>query len=207
MGTQLPLVEIIKQHITKHAINFLLFGMAMVIFMIINPVVQPASAQAGKAGIKIGTFDSRVIALAWSRSEAFKAHMVRINQESEAAEKAKDSTKLKELSVSMMSFQHLLHQMVFSNASAGFVMAVVRDKLPELAKKEGVTMIVSKWELPFADASVQAVDLSMKVAALFNASEDISKMAGEIAGQEPVPLDEMDIDGDMLDLYCRRFGK
>lgn len=191
----------------KHAINFRLFGMVMAILMIMSPMVKQAIAQAGKAGIKIGTCDTRVVALAWSRSQWFKDHMVKIGQESEAAEKAKDTVKLKELSVSMMSFQHLLHQMVFSNGSAGFLMSLVKDKLPELAKKEGVMMIVSKWELPFADASLQTVDLSLKVAALFNSSEEISKMAGEMTRQEPVPLDEMDIDGDILDLYCRRFGK
>ena len=157
--------------------------------------------------MKIGTYDSRVVTFAWSRSEFFKQQMIKITHKSDSAEKVNDTARVKELSVEMMSYQHLLHQMVFSNGSVGIVMAQVKEKLPGLAKTAGVTVILSKWELNYLDPSVETVDLTNQVAQLFQPKEDIAKMAGEISAQPPVQLDELGIETDMLDSYCRRFGK
>jgi hypothetical protein len=157
--------------------------------------------------IKIGTYDSRTIIFAWSRSDALRQHLIKLNQQSDSATKANDTARIKELSVGAMSFQHLLHQMVFSTGSVASYMTVIKDKLPELAKKEGVSLIVSKFELNYHDPSIEIVDLTNQVAALFQPKEDISKMAADIANQPPVPIEELGIETDMLDGYCQRFGK
>ena len=106
-----------------------------------------------------------------------------------------------------MSFQHLLHLMVFSNGSAAWIMGLVKDKLPGLAREEGVIAILSKWELTFGDPSVETVDLTSKVAGLFGPKDNIDKMAAEISKQAPVPIDDFSIETEMLDGYCKRFGK
>jgi hypothetical protein len=106
-----------------------------------------------------------------------------------------------------MSYQHLLHLMVFSNGSIGFVMAIVKDKLPELAKTVGVSVILSKWELNFIDPSIEIVDLTSQVAQLFQPKENIDQMSKDISAQQPIPIDEFGIEIDMLDGYCNRFGK
>ena len=166
-----------------------------------------ASAQKKSAVIKIGTYDSRTIIFAWSRTDLLKQYMIKLNQQSDSAKKAHDTARIKELSVQAMSFQHLLHQMVFSTGSVASFVAIIKDKLPELAKTEGVSIIVSKYELNFSDPSIQVVDLTKQVAALFQPRENIDKMAAEIASQSPVPIEEMTIEKDMLDGYCKQFGK
>jgi hypothetical protein len=133
--------------------------------------------------------------------------MAKIGQQSDSARKVHDTARVKELSVEAMSFQHLLHQLVFSNGSVSSFITVVKDKLPELAEKEGVNFIVSKWELNYNDPSFEVIDLTRQVAALFRRKEDISKMAGDIAGKAPVPIEELGIEIEMLDQYCTRFGK
>lgn len=132
--------------------------------------------------------------------------MTKFARQSDSATKANDTARLKELSVGIMSYQHLLHQMIFSNGSIIMAMNIVKDKLPELAKNEGVSMIVSKWELNFSDPSIAIIDVTDQVAKLFNPKENIDKMAADIKKQEPVPLEDLTIEGDMLDLYCKRFG-
>ena len=166
-----------------------------------------APAQKKSAVIKIGTYDSRTIIFAWSRTDLLKQYLIKLNQRSDSAKKANDTARIKELSVQAMTFQHLLHLMVFSTGSVASFMAVIKDKLPELAKKEGVSIIVSKWEINYSDPSFEIVDLTKQVAALFQPKENIDKMAADISGQPPVPIEEMGIETDMLDGYCRMFGK
>ena len=164
-------------------------------------------AQQKSAAMKIGTYDSRIVTFAWSRSDFFGQRLAKIRQQSDSAEKAHDTVKLKEVSVGAISYQHLLHQMVFSSGSAAFIMALVKDKLPGLAKSAGVSIILSKWELTWSDPGVEIVDLTSQVAALFNPKDNIDKMAGEMTKQDPIPIDHLDIENDMIDGYCKRFGK
>ena len=166
-----------------------------------------AFAQKKSAVLKIGTYDSRIVTFAWSRTDLLKQHMMKIGQQTDSSRKANDTARIKEISVEAMSYQHLLHQMVFSTGSVASIMTIIKDKLPELAKKEGVSIIVSKWELNYNDPSIQGIDLTNQVAALFQPKENIDKMAADIAGQAPVPIEELGIETDMLDGYCRMFDK
>ncbi|MEI8060603.1 MAG: hypothetical protein WCG67_10635 [Ferruginibacter sp.] len=133
--------------------------------------------------------------------------MIKFNQQIDSAEKVRDTIRIKELSIWIMSHQHLMHQMVFSNGSIGFIMENVKGKLSELAKSKGVSIILSKWELSFSDPSIEIIDLTTPVAALFQPKENIEKMASEISREEPVPLNEFSIEAELLDYYCQKFGK
>ncbi|MCX6277986.1 MAG: hypothetical protein NT004_07800 [Bacteroidetes bacterium] len=164
-------------------------------------------AQKKPTGLKIGTYDSRIITFAWSRSDYFKQHMKIFSMQNDSAQKANDTARIKELSIQAMSFQHLLHLMIFGTGSTTIIIDIVKDKLQELAKKEGVSMIVSKYEVNFADPSVEIIDLTNLIAQLFKPTENIDKMAGEISKVQPVPLEELTIENEMLDLYCHRFAK
>lgn len=175
--------------------------------LFVSMISVQAFAQKKSSAIKIGTYDSRTIIFAWSRTDALKQYMMKIGQKTDSATKAHDTARIKEVSVEAMSFQHLLHQMVFSTGSVASIMTVIKDKLPELAKKEGVSIIVSKYELNYNDPSFELVDLTKEVAALFQPKENIDKMSADIAAQAPIPIEEMGIETDMLDGYCRMFGK
>ena len=157
--------------------------------------------------LRIGIYDSRVVTFAWSRSDYFTQHIKKFSQQSDSAKKANDSARMKELGIEAMSYQHLLHQMIFSNGSVTIIMASVKDKLPELAKTAGVSIILSKWELNYSDPSLEVVDLTNQVAQLFQPKENIDKMAADIAAQAPVPIDELGIEAEMLDYYVKLFGK
>ena len=188
---------------TKH------FTFIVAALFVAGTLVIPCSMQAQKKSpvLKIGTYDSRIITFAWSRSDFFKERMAKMGQQGDSANKAHDSARIKDLGVQAMSFQHLLHQMVFSNGSAGLIMQIIKDKLPELARTTGANIIVSKWELNYRDPSVEIIDLTSQVEALFQPKENIDKMAAEISAQPPIPLDELGIETEMLDYYCKLFGK
>lgn len=191
----------------KKQVRISISVITVIILNIFQPAGNMAFAQKTKAAIKIGTYDSRIVIFAWSRSDYFKQRLIKINQQSDSATKAHDTARVKELSVGAMSYQHLLHLTVFSNGSIGFVMAIVKDKLPELAKTAGVSIILSKWELNFSDPSIEIVDLTSQVAQLFQPKENIDQMSKDISAQQPIPIDEFGIETDMLDGYCQKFGK
>ncbi|HZX63653.1 MAG TPA: hypothetical protein VFE66_10605 [Bacteroidales bacterium] len=191
----------------KKQVQISISVIAVIILSILYPAGNLAFAQKTKAVIKIGTYDSRIVTFAWSRSDYFKQHMIKFNQQNDSAEKAHDTARIKELTVGIISYQHLLHQMIFSNGSIGFVMAIVKDKLPELAKTAGVSIIISKWELNFSDPSIEIVDLTSQITQLFHPKENIDQMSKDISAQQPIPIDEFGIETEMLDGYCQRFGK
>ncbi|MEI6434606.1 MAG: hypothetical protein WCP32_07165 [Bacteroidota bacterium] len=179
----------------------------IIIFLLLATAGTTVFAQKKPAGLKIGTYDSRIITFAWSRSDYFKQHIKRFSMQSDSAQKANDTARIKELSIQAMSYQHLLHLMIFGTGSVTAIMDLVKDKLPGLAKKEGVSMIVSKYELNFTDPSAELVDLTNLIAQLFKPLENIDKMEGEISKVQPLLLEELTIENEMLDLYCHRFGK
>lgn len=151
-------------------------------------------AQPENKVLKIGTYDSRIITLAYSRSEAFGVHMAELQKLSEADLQGNDSTKKAEAAYRMITFQFLLHQQVFCTGSASSVLNIVKDKLSKLAMNEGVKAIVSKWELTYIDPSIEIVDLTMTLAKLFNPTGDFENMAAEVGRQDPIPLEEFTIE-------------
>ncbi len=178
-----------------------------VTFLLASLISFEGMSQKKSSVIKIGTYDSRTVIYAWSRSDLLKQYMIKFNQQNDSAQKVHDTARMNELAIKAMSFQHLLHQIVFSTGSVSSFMKIVKDKLPELAKNTGVSVIVSKWELNYSDPSFEVVDLTNQVAALFQPKENIDKMAADIAGQAPLPIDELTIETEMLDGYCKMFGK
>ncbi len=56
-------------------------------------------AQQKPASIKIGTYDSRIVTFAWSRSEYFGERLKRIGNQTDSAQKVHDTARIKEISV------------------------------------------------------------------------------------------------------------
>ena len=162
-----------------------------------------AQKQSGK--IKIGTYDSRIITFAFSRSAYFSQYLGKINVQNDSAVKANDSARITELGIQMLSYQHLLHLRVFGNGSVISIMDLVKDQLPEVAKSAGVSIILNKWELNYNDPSIEIIDVTDQIVQLFKPKEDIAKMEQEIRNIAPIPVEDLTVEKDMLDLYCTKF--
>jgi hypothetical protein len=165
------------------------------------------SAQKKSNVLRIGTYDSRIIVMAYSRSELFARHQELFIKQSDSAQKVNDTAKMKELSIQAMSNQHLLHLMVFGSGSASAIVNLIKEQLPDVAEKANVDIIISKFELSWTDPKVEIIDVTNDLVKLFKPKENIDKMCNEIAKTDPVPLEELTLEEDMLDLYCTRYGK
>lgn len=176
---------------TRIAAFYAIIPIVAILFISIYPNV--VFAQAKSAPIKLGTYDSRIVTLAYSRSEHF-AKVMNEMKESETIMLSNDTVKMKETIYKIFTKQYILHQQVFSNGSSANILHLVKDKLPQVAKDAGVFALVSKWELTYADPNVELIDLTMPVSKLFNPSADFDKMVPDMQNQAPIPLEEFTVE-------------
>lgn len=152
----------------------------------------PAAAQDSPAHpLRIGTYDSRAVALAWGRSPERGDELRGLMAEHQ---RAKGKAKRRELERKGEELQIRLHQRVFSTVGAGDLLAGKREELAALATAAGVVALVSRWEIPWQAPGVELVDLSEQVAGLFGPDEATLKQVRELLAQPPLPFQELPLD-------------
>ncbi len=153
-------------------------------------VLAAAGAAAAQAPttVRVGTFDSRAVALAYYRSPEQARWVAGLKGDIERATAAHDDAHAKELEARGSARQMLMHQQVFSNGSVANIAAAIADRLPPLAAAAGVTMVVSEWELSYCATSVERVDLTPQIVALFNPDDATRKLLNQMKGQSPISL-------------------
>ena len=179
-------------------LNFLVLLAATVGTMLPAPAARAATAPAPAATtakVRLGTYDSRAVALVWGRSPEFHDRIRKLREAFAAAQAAGDTARMRELDRDGMWTQVRLHQRVYSTAGAGDLLASVRDKLPTVARQAGVVAIVSKWEVPYSDDTVELVDVTKAVTALFAPDVMATKYIEDMGPLPPRPLDEIRLDG------------
>jgi hypothetical protein len=170
--------------------------MLIACFMIAFLAGGALKAADTQSKIRIGTYDSRFVALAFDRADNMKRirdFMGNLNLELQKAREAKDENKLKELEAKGPAFQNLMHQQVFGNLSIPNVIETIKDRLPAIAKKTGVMLIVSKWEIQYSAPEIEPVDLTLQLVDLFNIDDATRKMIEEglKQNQKPVPVEQL----------------
>jgi hypothetical protein len=152
------------------------------------PAGPVGAAGAAPAAVRIGTFDSRAVALAYYRSPSVMKELTGMRADLEKAKAAGDETKAKDLEARGPAMQMLMHQQVFSNGSIGNIMPALASRLPDVAKAAGVVAIVSSWELPRSAPGVELVDVTPLVVALLAPDAQTTKIIESMRGQKPIPL-------------------
>ena len=150
-----------------------------------------------KPTIKIGTFDSRVVALAYFRSEEYRLSMTELHKKHQQAKAENNDSLIKVLEKEGPWMQIRMHQQVFSNAGASSIMSKIADAIPDIAREAGVVLIVSKWEMPYVDSSVEIIDVTLPIAKLFKPNEQTLKIIEQMKSQEPIPFDKLPLDPSM----------
>jgi hypothetical protein len=173
------------------------FGVVALVLGLAVLSIAPGGAPVQTAAAtktRVGVFDSRAIAFAYARSDEGMAAIRRLQQDYAAAKAANDTARITELEQEGPWQQVRLHQQVFSTATAASIVEKIADKLPAIAREANVTVIVSKWEVPYKDASVELVDVTMPMAKLFNPDEKLLKGIEQLVAQPPVPFEKLSLD-------------
>ena len=140
---------------------------------------------------RIGTFDSRAIAIAFYGSAEFRDSFRDLWTEFEEAKASGDWWRVKELEAYGPAMQHRMHQQGFSTGSVVEIMEKISDALPEIARGAGVSVIVSKWEVTYESSAADLVDLTPQLVALFDPSEETLRGVESLKTVTPVPMDQL----------------
>jgi len=157
-----------------------------------------ALAQSQTNKLRVGVYDSRAIAIAYGNSAAFQDSLKPVQAEYEKAKAAKDDKRMKEIDAQMKLRQRRLHEQGFSTGSVAYIMAKapVKAALPDLAKKAGVQVLVSKWELNHQSPDVEVVDVTDELTALFHPNEKVLGWLKDMKNHPPLPIEEITDDMD-----------
>jgi hypothetical protein len=144
--------------------------------------------------LRIGTYDSRAIAVAYVRSTYAQDEYRALAAEREQARAAGDESRMKAIEARGRARQERLHLQGFSTASVMEFMQKISAELPGLARQAGVLMIVSKWEVAYRDPAVEYVDLTIPIVKSFGVSAEVLKMVEEVMKHDPVPAARLELE-------------
>lgn len=150
---------------------------------------RSAQAPSKPAVLRIGTYDSRALAVAYARSEKFAQKMSELHRQRSDAEKAGDKNRVAELDALGESMQARMHLQGFSTAPVDDVLDTVRDRLPDVAKQENVAAVARA--IDYQDASTELVDVTDELVALFNPDEQTLKIVSDLRKQKPTAIEEV----------------
>ncbi len=140
--------------------------------------------------VRVGTFDSRALAIAYGRSEPFLRYIEGLEAEYEKAKAAGDEKRVKELEAEGPAQQELLHKQGFSTWPVDNILEKIKGEIPEIAKQADVDVIVSKWDIVYQGSGIEFIDVTDLMVKQFDPSEETLKILEELQKQDPVPLEE-----------------
>lgn len=162
----------------------------------INSLASALAAEITNAPTAtIGVYDSRAVAYAYLVSAPYQKDIQEKMSAAQAAKQAGDSAKFEELAAALKAKQAEGHRQVFSTAPPTAAMEMIKNRLPEIQKQAGVSVIVSKWD----EATLQKykaatrVDVTDKLVREFiQPDEKQSQIISSIEKSEPMPLEKCD---------------
>jgi hypothetical protein len=148
----------------------------------IGTIAALAFAQTPAQPVRVGTFHAQSVVVAYYRSPTWAERLKEKRVEGEAAKKANDTKKVQELNEWGGASQELAHRQVAGDAPIGNIIEALAPAFPEIARKAQVSIIVP--DLPYANASVQTVDVTEQLLDWLKASEATRKIVRELRNSQ-----------------------
>lgn len=158
----------------------------------VTGMAEESGTKTSDAKMRVGTYDSRAIAVAFVGSEAFSKWMANLKTESNKAKAEGNQKRIADLEAQAAEQQKLLHKQAFSTVPVGNILEHIKDKMPEIAKAAGVGPIVSKWDKDILTKyeGAKLVDVTMALVNALHPNERQLKTAKEIQNIPPIPIEE-----------------
>jgi hypothetical protein len=170
-------------------------GVLLAGFLVLTLSAQDTTTMRENPAVVVGTFDSRAVAVAYVRSNAFgeylRAQKADITRALERAKAAGDGDLLADLEQLGPAMQQRMHYQGFGTAPVDDIIARIEDRLPAVAEEAGVDVIVSKWALTYRSEDAKFVDVTHLLAAEFDPDEETLKTIQHLIKTEPVPLAQL----------------
>lgn len=171
-------------------------GLLLVSLGCTTPSTRDSTTIYGQtAAHRVGTFDSRGIALAYGRSarpDCMMAQVAEIRRAHEQAANAGDEDRMQELEAQAVAIQGRIHEQVFSGAPIDEILALIEDDLAKVAEAAGVAFIVG--DVLYKSPGVESVDVTLEMCDPFEPDADTRKTIREIMTQPIVGGSQMSHD-------------
>ena len=138
--------------------------------------------------LRVGTYDSRAIAIAFSNSQEGMDFVASLQAEMAKASEAKNDSLVRSIEKTAMTYQILSHLRAFSLGSVSDILGKHKAEVDVVAKEAGVSVMVSKFELMCTRAGVDTVDVTLPLVQIFKPQEQALKWISDIRKQEPMPM-------------------
>ena len=151
---------------------------------------EKADAIPAAAKMRIGTYDSRAIAVAYVGSKPFGKWLAALTAEQAKAKAAGNQKRGDELEAEGIARQKLLHTQGFSTAPVDNILAQIKDMLPAVKEKDDVTDLLSKWDKAALakHKDAELVDVTMSIVDLLAPTNRQRQRAIEIQKHDPITL-------------------
>jgi len=141
--------------------------------------------------IRIGTYDNRLIAIAYVDSRFQKGLMAEKEAAHRKAKEAGDQAKVKELEAWGGRFQRQLHFQGFGRAPVDDLLEPVKEQIAKLARDKQLAAITMSCD--FTAEDVELIDITDDLVMLYDPSdkEKMLQTVREFRKIKPVPLAEL----------------
>jgi len=151
-----------------------------------------AVAGEKKTLVRVGVYDSRAIPMAYTHSQYGDDFMPKLERQKKEAEAKGDVKKAQELEKKMQRHALKKHKQVFSTTPVHDLLKVIEERIPEVAKRTGVDLIVSKWEIVYLASDVEVVDVTLEMAKMFEPKLGTLEAIQELMKKEPLTEEEVE---------------
>jgi hypothetical protein len=138
------------------------------------------------ARIRIGTFDSRLVALAYYSSTDYEKFVADFEKQYSIASAKNDSATMKKYLIKSPLMQRMMHDRIFGKGTINDILDNYKEKVSAIGKANNVVMVVSKWEVEYKTPAVEFVDLTWKIMDIFGPVEQVIKWAKDGEKQPPI---------------------
>ncbi|HYG34380.1 MAG TPA: hypothetical protein VEC99_06325 [Clostridia bacterium] len=150
----------------------------------------PATGSTKSAENRIGVYNSRAVALAFYRSEAWNAELKRQMAERDKAKAAGDNQRVAALEKWGKESQDRAHRQTFGDAPIDNILAYMTNSLPQIKEQANVQTIAARAP---ATGSAQTVDITAQMVKQFNPTEKTLKMIEDLKKHPPMSADKFPI--------------
>jgi hypothetical protein len=169
------------------SVSFLFAGIIIPFALFFFPIFQ--NSALGQEKIRIGTYDSRAVAIAYFNSPCGKQVMElmgTLQKKKREALEANDTLIIKKLNREGEMRQAIMHEQGFGTGSVKDLLVTIKDKIGLLAKSENLDIIVSKYELTYFGSDSIVIDITEKLTNLFEPNLRFKTILPDLLKNEPV---------------------
>jgi polyhydroxyalkanoate synthesis regulator phasin len=175
----------------KHLSQFI-GGLAAVTTFAVTAAALAAASPTNAPVERIGTYDSRLVAYAHFSSEAHQRKISDLVAAAKAARAAGETNRFQEVEAALKREQETIHLQSFSTAPVDEVLATMSERVAQIRKETGVTVLVSMWDERTLKEhpGVERIDVTDLLLRDFKLTEKQKKVIDDMRKQRPLPLEQ-----------------